>query len=126
MLEYEIHFVMNRLRLIKNNESAWNYLRGILQNGDMDQMKKAIAFAEELSEDGEQYNHILAFIFDASEEVFLNETSTEQLDMYREKAMTTSVALQTKYDIIRTKYWKYRELKFESKVAQKNLNVEDA
>lgn len=29
----EINYTMNRIRLVKNNESAWNFLRGILQEG---------------------------------------------------------------------------------------------
>lgn len=35
----EINYTMNRIRLVKNNESAWNFLRGILQEGSgaMDQ-----------------------------------------------------------------------------------------
>lgn len=35
----EINYAMNRIRFVKNNESAWNFLRGILQEGDgtMDQ-----------------------------------------------------------------------------------------
>lgn len=30
----EIHYVMNRIRIVKDNESSWNYLRGILQLED--------------------------------------------------------------------------------------------
>lgn len=39
VLQREIIYVMNRIRFIKNNESTWNFLRGLLQQGDgtMDQ-----------------------------------------------------------------------------------------
>lgn len=33
VIQYEINYVMNRIRLVKNNESTWNYLRGLLQHG---------------------------------------------------------------------------------------------
>lgn len=33
VIHYEINYVMNRIRLVKNNESTWNYLRGLLQHG---------------------------------------------------------------------------------------------
>lgn len=32
-IQYELTYVMNRIRLVKNNESTWNYLRGLLQHG---------------------------------------------------------------------------------------------
>lgn len=32
VLQREIAYVTNRIRLIKNNESSWNFLRGLLQN----------------------------------------------------------------------------------------------
>lgn len=33
VIHYELNYVMNRIRLVKNNESTWNYLRGLLQHG---------------------------------------------------------------------------------------------
>lgn len=33
VIQYELTYVMNRIRLVKNNESTWNYLRGLLQHG---------------------------------------------------------------------------------------------
>lgn len=32
-IQYELTYVMNRIRFVKNNESTWNYLRGLLQHG---------------------------------------------------------------------------------------------
>lgn len=34
ILQREILYVINRIRFVKNNESSWNFLRGLLQNGD--------------------------------------------------------------------------------------------
>lgn len=33
VLHREVNYVMSRIRIVKNNESTWNFLRGILQNG---------------------------------------------------------------------------------------------
>lgn len=33
VIQYELNYVMNRIRLVKNNESTWNFLRGLLQHG---------------------------------------------------------------------------------------------
>lgn len=37
IVQRELNYVMNRIRLVKNNESTWNFLRGILQfdNGNL-------------------------------------------------------------------------------------------
>lgn len=32
-IQCELAYVMNRIRLVKNNESTWNFLRGLLQHG---------------------------------------------------------------------------------------------
>lgn len=32
-LQMELHYVMNRIQIVKDNESSWNYLRGILRLG---------------------------------------------------------------------------------------------
>lgn len=39
VIQREIKYVMNRIQLVKNNESTWNFLRGLLQhgNGKLDQ-----------------------------------------------------------------------------------------
>lgn len=34
IVQRELNYVMNRIRLVKNNESTWNFLRGILQHGN--------------------------------------------------------------------------------------------
>lgn len=34
IVQRELNYVMNRIRLVKNNESTWNFLRGILQYDD--------------------------------------------------------------------------------------------
>lgn len=34
IVQRELNYVMNRIRLVKNNESTWNFLRGILQYND--------------------------------------------------------------------------------------------
>lgn len=34
VLSRETNYVMSRIRIVKNNESTWNFLRGLLQNGE--------------------------------------------------------------------------------------------
>lgn len=44
VLKYEVHYAINRIRLVKDNESSWNFLRGILAEGDgtLDQFPEVI------------------------------------------------------------------------------------
>lgn len=39
VLQYEVNYVINRIRIVKNNESTWNFLRGLLlhDGGRIDQ-----------------------------------------------------------------------------------------
>lgn len=48
ILQQEVMFTMNRIRYVKNNESSWNYLRGILQQGEgtLDQFQEVISGCE--------------------------------------------------------------------------------
>jgi len=33
LIQRELSYTMNRIRIIKNNESAWNYLVGVMRQG---------------------------------------------------------------------------------------------
>lgn len=108
-LEYELLFVMNRLKLLKNNESAWNYLRGLLQILDAEQCLKCVEYTESLFEEGHNYNHILAFLTDAYIELCQKTKLDPQItSVYHKKAIDIFLLLETKYDTIRKSYWKFR------------------
>ena len=54
VVQREIHYAMNRIRLIKNNESSWNFLRGLLEYEDFSstQFPDVEDFTEELYNTG--------------------------------------------------------------------------
>lgn len=114
MIDHEIHFVLNRIRLIKNNESSWNYLRGILQQNASNHGANlfppdVINFAEELYAENNRTPYLLAFLFDAyKDKVAQGQVADEdERDECVRKAMEICNLLETKHDVIRSKYWKY-------------------
>lgn len=123
ILDYELlHFLKNRIRLVKNNESSWNYLRGLLQNTSLDQYPEVLNFAEELYDEGSRSPYLLAFLFDAYEEKALQNIYEDAFEEYEKKATDICTLLETKHDIIRCKYWKYMVDNFQMKV-QKAKNT---
>lgn len=60
---------MNRIRIIKNNESAWNYLVGVMRQGDsgnalLSNYPDVVDFVEELYQAGNRSPYLLAFLID--------------------------------------------------------------
>lgn len=126
VLARELHYVMNRIRMIKNNESSWNYLRGILQrnDGSLIQYSEVFQFAEELYDEGNRSPYLLAFLLDSYEEKCLSDLSASDFEDTKLKVFDLCKILETKHDTIRSKYWRYMHDSFESKVL-KATNMEE-
>ena len=118
VLQREINYVMNRIRVIKNNESSWNFLRGLLQQGDgtLSQFPEVIDFCEDLYDNGVRSPYLLAFLIDLYEEQCLKENTTgdDEADEniidkneLKIKILELCECMATNYDTIRKKYWEY-------------------
>lgn len=114
VLRREINYTMNRIRFVKNNESAWNFLRGILQEGDgqMDQFPEVRDFCEELYAQEVRSPYLLAFMIDMYEEVCMRgqfdaAADDDNLDELSKKTLELCTLQQEKADTIRQKYWEY-------------------
>uniref|UniRef100_A0A2M3ZID5 Protein farnesyltransferase/geranylgeranyltransferase type-1 subunit alpha n=1 Tax=Anopheles braziliensis TaxID=58242 RepID=A0A2M3ZID5_9DIPT len=114
VLEREINYVMTRVGLIKNNESPWNFLRGLLQQGTgkLTQFPSVIEFCEDLYNDGIRSPYLLAFLVDLYEERYfevLNGTggNVDEAEEYRVKVQDLCEAMANQHDKIRCKYWRY-------------------
>lgn len=129
VMEREINYVMNRIRIIKNNESPWNFLRGILQQdeGTLNQFPEVIEFCEDLYNKGNRSPYLLAFLIDSYEEKCLqqdiiargdNESpSREELS---QKVNDLCDRMANEYDTIRKNYWAYVSDMFKSKLGKIN------
>lgn len=114
VLEREINYVMTRVGLIKNNESPWNFLRGLLQQGTgkLTQFPSVIEFCEDLYNDGIRSPYLLAFLVDLYEERYFEVLSStggnvDEAEEYRVKVQDLCESMANQHDKIRCKYWRY-------------------
>lgn len=116
-VQREIHYTMNRIRLIKNNESSWNFLHGLLEYGDFSitQFPDVETFAEDLYNTGNRSPYLLAFLVDFYIEKTLqiyDANSYDDPEVFARKVYELCEMLANHYDTIRYKYWKYINQKF--------------
>lgn len=120
VIQGEIIYAINRIRVVKNNESAWNYLIGILkQSGDgfLDQFPIVQEFAEELYSSGVRSPYLLAFLIDLYQEQCLNEENALEKENLSRKVYNLCDEMSKKHDVIRRKYWQYVADQFKSKLS---------
>lgn len=105
---------MNRIRIVKNNESTWNFLRGLLQhnNGRLDHVPEVVEFCEELYGSGVRAPYLLSFMIDTYQEKYLRNDENESVDVLPQKINDLCIGLITKHDTIRSRYWQYVLNKF--------------
>lgn len=116
-VQREIHYTMNRIKLIKNNESSWNFLHGLLEYGDFNitQFPDVETFTEELYNSGNRSPYLLAFLVDLYIEKTLQiyeANSYDDPEVFARKVVELCEMLANHYDTIRYKYWKYIIQKF--------------
>lgn len=117
VVQREVHYAMNRIKLIKNNESSWNFLKGLIEFGDfkIQQFPDVEDFCEELYGSGNRSPYLLAFLVDLNIEKTLQIyeiNSYDDPDVYSRKVQELCDMLANHYDPIRYKYWKYIADKF--------------
>lgn len=106
-VQREICYTLEKIKFIKNNESAWNYLRGVLLHDKRGLSGNAVvtSFCEELHKNKCRSPFLLAFLIDICDEsIKKGETSCLH---NAERAVELCQALAGKYDKIRCKYWNY-------------------
>ncbi|XP_063699477.1 protein farnesyltransferase/geranylgeranyltransferase type-1 subunit alpha [Culicoides brevitarsis] len=125
VIDRELHYVMNRIKIIKNNESSWNYLRGILQRneGGLTSNPDVVQFAEDLYAEGVHSPYLLAFLLDVYEEKCLANLKAEDFAETEKKFYDICEKLETKFDTIRAKYWRYLGESFKTKVLAAKVDV---
>ncbi|XP_072932722.1 protein farnesyltransferase/geranylgeranyltransferase type-1 subunit alpha [Epargyreus clarus] len=111
-VQKEICYTIEKIKFVKNNESAWNYLRGVLLHDKRGISGNAVvtAFCEDLYKNKCRSPFLLAFIIDICDEVIKKGETNCVYNV--DRAIELCQALASKYDKIRNKYWSYMNKKF--------------
>ncbi|XP_067626270.1 protein farnesyltransferase/geranylgeranyltransferase type-1 subunit alpha [Eurosta solidaginis] len=122
VVQREIQYTMNRIRVVKNNESAWNYLGGILRYGGdeaVNQRADVLAFCEELYTSGVRSPYLMAFLIDLYKEQCLEQANTNESEALARKVYGLCSDMSKKHDVIRRKYWQHVADNLKSKLSEK-------
>jgi protein farnesyltransferase/geranylgeranyltransferase type-1 subunit alpha len=129
-VQREVHYAMNRIRLVKGNESSWNFLKGLLEYGDftISQFPDVETFVDDLYNTGNRSPYLLAFLVDLNIEKTMHVYETNSYDdpeVYARKVYELCEMLANHYDTIRYKYWKYINQKFRNDKEKARVGQQD-
>ncbi|XP_056137586.1 protein farnesyltransferase/geranylgeranyltransferase type-1 subunit alpha [Lampris incognitus] len=110
VLEREVQYCLRQIRKAPHNESAWNYLKGILQDKGLSTHPGLLDQVLELKET-HCSPYLLAFLVDSYEDALENSNQKEMLS----KALEICELLAQEKDTIRREYWLFLARSLESK-----------
>ncbi|CAD7088671.1 unnamed protein product [Hermetia illucens] len=124
VIQREIQYAVNRIRLIKNNESVWNFLGGILHDGgaSISQHEEVLAFCEELYNNNVRSPYLIAFLIDLCQEKCLREENAESREALGRRVAELCDGMIREHDVIRKKYWQYVVDSFQLKLNRLKAN----
>lgn len=100
----EIKYLIGVIKEVPNNESAWNYLKGILPKGKCSYNNELKDTMFRWLEDGIDSPYLLSFVIDIYEEELESGTASSKT---LSKAQELCDKLATDVDCIRKEYWNY-------------------
>lgn len=126
----EFSFTFDKIKKVNGNESAWNYFRGLLTTfgtKKLYQYTDAVDYCEhELLENKNCNSQIVAFIVDTRIELIFDDVINDSIVNCR-KLNELCMAMASRYDKIRTNYWKFVHKKFQyDKMMKRRAKKDDS
>merc|ERR1712226_172161 len=111
-VEKEVKFAMEKIFLVKRNESAWNYLRGVLEHSTDSEVATAQrslveAQCRELLESGCDSPYLLGFLVELLQHKLEGVKEADITERMVEEATGLCTRLATELDTIRARYWNF-------------------
>ncbi|XP_061184244.1 protein farnesyltransferase/geranylgeranyltransferase type-1 subunit alpha-like isoform X1 [Saccostrea echinata] len=101
----EVRYTQEFIKKAPNNESSWNYLKGVLMDFELYKYPGLLEFCQQLYDDRYRSPYLIACMIDTYEEM-LEQNCGEQREVL-EKAVSLCQSLAAEYDTIRSQYWDY-------------------
>lgn len=106
ILAREVQYTLVQIQKAPHNESAWNYLKGILQDRGLSSYPGLLEQVQELKETHSS-PYLLAFLVDMYEDALENESTDSSPNQTLRKALELCEVLAQEKDTIRREYWAY-------------------
>lgn len=98
IIENEVAFAIENILKVPENESPWNYLRGVLAGVGLNKFPEKTKVFENVTS-----VHCFSFRIDAMEELLRDQDMKDQ--MVVQKILELVEKLSTEMDVIRSQYW---------------------
>ncbi|XP_076877435.1 protein farnesyltransferase/geranylgeranyltransferase type-1 subunit alpha [Brachyhypopomus gauderio] len=114
VLDREVQYTIRQIKKAPNNESAWNYLKGILQTTGLSSYAGLLEQVEDLREVCSS-PYLLGFLVDFYEDALETNPGDHNLTETLGKAIGLCDLLAQEQDTIRREYWRYVARSLQSK-----------
>ncbi|XP_031574701.1 protein farnesyltransferase/geranylgeranyltransferase type-1 subunit alpha-like [Actinia tenebrosa] len=104
VIQQEVKFTMELIEKVPNNESAWNYLKGVLRKQGLSNYPGLKDTLDEMYTRGIDSPYLMATLIDIYEEELENKKAEPRT---LDKAVELCQKLSTDVDYIRREYWNY-------------------
>ncbi|XP_064601491.1 protein farnesyltransferase/geranylgeranyltransferase type-1 subunit alpha-like [Liolophura sinensis] len=105
VIDREVQYTQEKIRKAPNNESAWNYLKGVLLDKELSTYPGLLEFCQKLFDERYRSPYLIACMVDTYEEML--ELGCKQPEETLSKAIELCKSLAETYDTIRCEYWNY-------------------